>query len=625
MADEIISRDQNFVTVLAGITDDANEEIRMFRIDPATGRLLVTATGGAGTGTVTDVSVVTANGFAGTVANSTSTPAITLTTTVTGIVKGNGTAISAATAGTDYSDSSFKTISIAGQSDVVADSPADTLTLVAGSGITLTTNASTDTITITSSGGGGSPGGSDTQIQFNDSGSFGGDSGLTWDKTANTLAVTSSGTHIKLLNGTENAEIALDSSYNLVFGHDYVASDNVAQYQFKYYYPTGYKDKGLSLIDTGNGFTTVLSQTASGALYWVAGDGSQGTLTIGAITSPYDGSQLIFSPGKLTYDVGDINLSNGQFKAIKTTEQQRLGYDASNYFSTTVNSTGSATFDLVGTTPEFTFSDPVNVPDEAYGAGWNGSTEVPTKNAIYDAGFHTGTLAISSGGTGQTSQTSAFDALAPTTTQGDTIYHNGTDNVRLAKGTAGQVLTMNAGATAPEWSTPSSGGGGWETISKVQLGASSTTLINVSGLSNYLFFRLTWHVVMATMTQPHLRLNGDTSTNYNYTYIKNPNTTVSGSNQTLSTRIDLATANTNTNGVVFGITSFGKPLTSLRAGGTTESSSISSSSGSSVLNDIINFSWDNTSSLITQIELYAPDSPGFGAGSFAILEGAKAS
>lgn len=53
-------------------------------------------------GTVTSVSVVSANGFNGTVATSTTTPAITLTTTVTGLLKGNGTAISAATAGTDY-------------------------------------------------------------------------------------------------------------------------------------------------------------------------------------------------------------------------------------------------------------------------------------------------------------------------------------------------------------------------------------------------------------------------------------------------------------------------------------------------------------------------------------------
>ena len=57
---------------------------------------------GKGSGSVTSVSVVSANGFAGTVATSTTTPAITLTTTITGLLKGNGTAISAAVANTDY-------------------------------------------------------------------------------------------------------------------------------------------------------------------------------------------------------------------------------------------------------------------------------------------------------------------------------------------------------------------------------------------------------------------------------------------------------------------------------------------------------------------------------------------
>ena len=69
----------------------------------AQGRITAAANGsGGGSGTVTDVSVVSANGLAGTVATSTTTPAITLSTSVTGIVKGNGTALSAATAGTDY-------------------------------------------------------------------------------------------------------------------------------------------------------------------------------------------------------------------------------------------------------------------------------------------------------------------------------------------------------------------------------------------------------------------------------------------------------------------------------------------------------------------------------------------
>ena len=37
------------------------------------------------------------------------------------------------------------------------------------------------------------------------------------------------------------------------------------------------------------------------------------------------------------------------------------------------------------------------------------------------------------------------------TTQGDILYRNGSGDQRLAKGTAGQALKMNSGATAPEW------------------------------------------------------------------------------------------------------------------------------------------------------------------------------
>jgi len=55
-------------------------------------------TAASGSGTVTSVSVVTANGLAGTVATASVTPAITLTTSVTGIIKGDGTALSAAIA-----------------------------------------------------------------------------------------------------------------------------------------------------------------------------------------------------------------------------------------------------------------------------------------------------------------------------------------------------------------------------------------------------------------------------------------------------------------------------------------------------------------------------------------------
>jgi hypothetical protein len=40
---------------------------------------------------------------------------------------------------------------------------------------------------------------------------------------------------------------------------------------------------------------------------------------------------------------------------------------------------------------------------------------------------------------------------------GDVLYYNGTNYVRLAKGTAGQALKINSGATAPEWGSVTAG------------------------------------------------------------------------------------------------------------------------------------------------------------------------
>jgi hypothetical protein len=107
-------RDGNYVpTLLAVSVSDGVTPVPLYA-DPTTHRLYVDLAAGAGT--VTSVSVVSANGFAGTVASPTVTPAITLTTTVTGILKGNGTAISAATVNTDYLDATSIGVSVQGYS-----------------------------------------------------------------------------------------------------------------------------------------------------------------------------------------------------------------------------------------------------------------------------------------------------------------------------------------------------------------------------------------------------------------------------------------------------------------------------------------------------------------------------
>ena len=67
-----------------------------------------------------------------------------------------------------------------------------------------------------------------------------------------------------------------------------------------------------------------------------------------------------------------------------------------------------------------------------------------------------GTLSISKGGTGQTAKTAAFDALAPGTTKGDLVLHDGTNNVRRAVGSDGQALVADSAQTS---------GVAWQTIS----------------------------------------------------------------------------------------------------------------------------------------------------------------
>jgi len=96
------------VTFTAGVSPAVQSYTLPSAYPGLTGYVLSSTTGGvlswvaAGVGTVTSVSVASANGFTGTVATSTSTPAITITTSISGMLKGNGTALSAATSGTDY-------------------------------------------------------------------------------------------------------------------------------------------------------------------------------------------------------------------------------------------------------------------------------------------------------------------------------------------------------------------------------------------------------------------------------------------------------------------------------------------------------------------------------------------
>ena len=103
--------------------------------------------------------------------------------------------------------------------------------------------------------------------------------------------------------------------------------------------------------------------------------------------------------------------------------------------------------------------------------------------------------------------------LNPQTTTGAIAYRSATSNVNTALpiGTAGQVLTVNSTATAPEWAAIA---GGMTLLSTTSLSTGTTTISSISGSYTDLKIYIVDYLPSVDNGDCSIRLNSDTGSNY---------------------------------------------------------------------------------------------------------------
>jgi hypothetical protein len=126
--------------------------------------------------------------------------------------------------------------------------------------------------------------------------------------------------------------------------------------------------------------------------------------------------------------------------------------------------------------------------------------------------------------------------LNPGTTAGDIDYYtSGTAKARIAIGTAGQVLTVNSGATAPEWAALPQAGG-MTLLTTTTLSGTSTTSATFATTYKELVCHF-YGLDTSTSNEIRLRVNSNTGNNYGMAYLGDANTSLTQDNGVSSLRV----------------------------------------------------------------------------------------
>jgi hypothetical protein len=357
---------------------------------------------GGGTGTVTNVSVVSANGFSGTVANSTSNAAITLSATFMGIAWANSTGqLGNVAVGTGLSFSNTTGVLTA------TGAVANAVTAVTATAPVFSSGGTTPDISFLAPGtagnvltsiggvwtsnavvaGSGTPGGGFTTVQYNNSGAFGGTANLTFNGT------------------TLNAASINVSTGNLTFT------------------TTGQKIVGdftNATVSNRTNFVTSSTNSSTGIYALPSGSSTAASWQATNNSDPTNASKILIATNGST-DVQLVSGVNG----------------TGTYLPLTFFNGGAGRF-VIGTSGEWGIGPTATVSYGTAGQPFisSGASAAP----VY------GTLTPVGGGTGLT-----------TIPSGNVLLGNGTSAVSVvAPGTAGNVLTSIGGV----WTSNAAVGGG---------------------------------------------------------------------------------------------------------------------------------------------------------------------
>jgi hypothetical protein len=108
--------------------------------------------------------------------------------------------------------------------------------------------------------------------------------------------------------------------------------------------------------------------------------------------------------------------------------------------------------------------------------------------------------------------------LNPETTEGDLAYLSATADVktRLGIGTAGQVLKVNSGATAPEWGSVTTSSPNWDLLNAGGTALTGAATITISGITGQKAIMVLVEGASSANASSNfsVRFNGDSGSNY---------------------------------------------------------------------------------------------------------------